>query len=187
VDEQADREHTETADEGTDWVPVDGPHDPALAGSATTETGMSPAPRSVSVQVVIGLCLLVLGALQGVGSFLAWLTYSEQGVSGSLKGITNWRGFGWITLVLAIAIVVVIVADLVQPTVALKAVTAALFGASGVVATYYVLQYCVFPTPGQPSTSVGWGSGLIIGAGVAGLGLGSLSAMLARPSHRTAA
>ena len=187
MDEQADHEHTETADEGSGWVPDVAPHDPALAGTATTEAEMSPAPRSVSMQVVIGLCLLVLGALQGVGSFLAWLTYSVQGQSGSLKGITSWRGFGWITLVLAIVIVVVIVADLVQPTVALKAVTAALFGASGVVAAYYVLQYCVFPTPGQPSTSIGWGSGLVIGAGVVGLGLGSLSAMLARPSHPTAA
>jgi hypothetical protein len=187
VDEQADHEHTETADEGSGWVPDVAPHDPALAGTATTEAVMSPAPRSVSMQVVIGLCLLVLGALQGVGSFLTWFTYSAQGQPESLKGIENWRGFGWMTLVLAIVIVVVIVTDLVQPSVALKAVTAALFGASGVVATYEVLQYCVFPYPGQYPTSVAWVSVLVIAVGVVGLGLGSLSAMLARPSHPTAA
>ncbi len=125
---------------------------------------------------------MILAILQGVGSFGAWLTYSAGGLSESLKAIMNWRGFGWMTLVLAIAIVVVIVADLVQPTVALKAVTATLFGASGVVIAYYVIQYCAFPQATQPATSVGWGAGLCIGADVVGLVLGTLSALRASRS-----
>jgi hypothetical protein len=186
VDEQVDREPTATDDEGTDAVGWQ-PDDPELAATSTTEAAPIPAGRSVPMQIVLGLCLLVLGALQGVGSFLAWLTYSANGQSGSLKGISSWRGIGWMTLVLAIVIVVVIVADLVQPTVALKAVTAALFGASGVVVLYEVLQYCAFPLPGQPSTSVGWGSGLVIGVTVVGLVLATVSARLARPSPPVAA
>ncbi len=187
MDEQADHEHPETADEGSAWVPDVAPHDPALAGTATAHAGLSPAPRSVSMQVVIGIGLLVLAALQGVGSFLAWFTFSIQGQSVSLKGIERGFGFGWMTLVLAIIIVVVIVTDLVQPSVALKAVTAALFAASGVVATYEVLQFCAFPYPGQAPGSVTWGSGLVMAVAVLGLGLGSLSAKLARPSQHTAA
>ncbi|HUD69874.1 MAG TPA: hypothetical protein VMQ40_06520 [Acidimicrobiales bacterium] len=181
MDEQADQEHVATADEDTDTAVDAAILDPS---DSTTSTEALPDTdsRSVSSQVVIGLCLLVLAILQGVGSFTAWLVYTSGGQSLTYKGVVNWRGFGWMTLVLAVFIVVVIVTDLVQPSVALKAASAALFGASGVIAVYFAVQYVVFAPPGQPPTSVGWGLGLCIGADVVGLVLGALSALRAAPS-----
>lgn len=190
MDEQtADHEHLVTADDDADApvdepvdTPVDEPVDDPSLSTASMEEPPDLETRSVSSQVVIGLCLLVLAILQGVGSFYAWLVYSAGGQSLTYKGVTSWRGFGWMTLVLAVVIVVVIVTDLVQPSVALKAVTAALFGASGVVAVYFAVQYAAFPPAGQPAASVGWGLGLCMGADVVGLLLGSLSSRRASTS-----
>lgn len=186
MDEQADQEQHATHDEdvgGALEVPTS---DPMSIETAPTEDPPVSAGRSAPSQIVFGLCLLVLAILQGVGSFFAWFTISSQSQSASENGIAAWRGYGWMTLVLAIVIVVVVVTDLVQPSVALKAVTAALFGASGLIAAYFAVQYVAFPYGGQLPTSLGWGAGLCIGVGVVGLALGTCSAMLARPSPLTA-
>ena len=184
MDEQTD--HVATSDEDPGEVPDVASHDLASDGTEPTEEPPVPAGASVPLRVVIGICLLVLAALQGVGSFYAWIVYSESGLSYPQKGLENWRGFGWMTLVIAIAIVFVIVSDLVAPSVALKAVTATLFGASGVIAVYFAVQYVAFPTPDPYQTSLGWGLGLCMGAGVVGFGLGSVAAVLGKRSPRIA-
>jgi hypothetical protein len=183
VDEQSDHVHAAVSEEDA----PDDHADPTTTEHTSdahpaAEVAAIPAGSSVPLRVAVGIGLLVLGALQGVGSYYSWLVYSVSGQVTPLKGLDNWRGFGWMTLLLAIAIVVVIVTDLVAPSVALKAVTAALFGASGVVAIYFAVQFVGFPQAGQYPTSLGWGLDLCMGASVAGFGLGVVSARLASRS-----
>jgi len=176
VNEQADHELGPTPDE-------DAPSSPSVA----PQTDPPLARRQfMRLRVVVDLCLLVLAILLGVGSFFSWFIQMVSGQAYPTKGIQDWRGYGWMTLVLAIVIVVVVVADLSQPSVTTRAVAAALFGASGVISVFFALQYVAFASTAQLPTSLGWGLDLCMGVGVVGLGLGSFAAMLGRHSPQPA-
>lgn len=138
----------------------------------THPTDPAPAPPGTAIkhkQVLFAVALLVLAVAEGVGSFGSWIFYAvPNGPNTEIKGITDWRGYGWMALILAIATVVAIVFELVQPSRTVKAVVATLFGSLAVIGGFFVIQFVAFPPPGF-TVGLAWGSSLCLGAGVIGL------------------
>jgi len=137
------------------------PTDPAPA---------APAIANKHKHVLFAVALLALAVAEGVGSFGSWIFYAAPNSQNfEYKGITSWRGYGWMALILAVATVVAIVLDLVQPSRTVKAVVATLFGSLSVIGGFFVIQFVAFPLPGNYTADLAWGSSLCLGAGVIGL------------------
>ena len=143
--------------------------------SDQVEEGAPPSSGGFQAWLATGLGLLALAVAAGVGSFGTWLHLSLGSQFADQKGLTSWRGTGWMTLLLSIATVVFIVVDLVQASKSTRAVVATLFASMGLIGGYFVVQTTWFPDQAraQPGLgqAAGWGILLCFACGVAGLGL----------------
>ena len=125
----------------------------------------------------VGIPLICLMLLVAVGSFGTWLIERTQHLKEAVTtgGMEHWRGPGWISLVLAIAAIVVLLSDLKGLRGWAPVTATTLMGALIVVTGYFAVEFALWFEAGPNATfSVGWGLWLCLSSSILGVVVGTL-------------
>ena len=157
-------------------------------GSALTSNPGSDERSGPQQGAPLGLALIALCILIAIGSFGTWwgvhVTSSCIGcvANESSVGIAQWRGPGWLTLVLAGVVLLATTLALAKQSAEFRLVAASFMYATLLVALYNVIQISYWLSFGPSATSfVGWGLWLCFASATLGAVIATAWLLLARP------